>query len=82
MMLTQSPEQPATEAYVEQRTQGPGADSADARDARPEARRRAQGGTRASLSSYEVLLHLSWAPGHRMRTGELALRACSSPLAG
>jgi DNA-binding MarR family transcriptional regulator len=24
------------------------------------------------LSSYEVLLHLSWAPGHRMRMGELA----------
>jgi DNA-binding MarR family transcriptional regulator len=24
------------------------------------------------LSSYEVLLRLSWAPGHRMRTGELA----------
>jgi DNA-binding MarR family transcriptional regulator len=25
-----------------------------------------------ALSSYEVLLHLSWAPGHRMRMGELA----------
>jgi DNA-binding MarR family transcriptional regulator len=24
------------------------------------------------LSSYEVRLHLSWAPGHRMRMGELA----------
>jgi DNA-binding MarR family transcriptional regulator len=24
------------------------------------------------LSSYEVLLHLSWAPGHRMGMGELA----------
>ena len=24
------------------------------------------------LSSFEVLLHLSWAPGHRMRMGELA----------
>jgi DNA-binding MarR family transcriptional regulator len=25
-----------------------------------------------ALSSFEVLLHLSWAPGHRMRMGELA----------
>jgi DNA-binding MarR family transcriptional regulator len=25
-----------------------------------------------ALSSYEVLLHLSWAPGYRMRMGELA----------
>jgi DNA-binding MarR family transcriptional regulator len=73
MMLTQSPERPATAAL--RGTTYTGAWGGFLRTHATLVRKldaeleEAHGLT---LSAFEVLLHLSWAPGHRMRIGELS----------
>ena len=83
MMLTQSPERPATAAL--RGSTYTGAWSGFLRThatliRKLDAELRETHGLQ--LSSYEVLLHLSWAPGHRMRTCELALKSVLFTLGG
>jgi DNA-binding MarR family transcriptional regulator len=70
MMLTQSPERPAIRATTYTGAWG-GFLRAHATLLRKlDAELKEAHGL--GLSSFEVLLHLSWAPSHRMRMGELA----------
>ena len=70
MMLTQSPERPAIRATTYTGAWGGFLRTHATLVRKLDAELEDAHGLR--LSSYEVLLHLSWAPGHRMRMGELA----------
>jgi DNA-binding MarR family transcriptional regulator len=74
MMLTQSPQRPATAGLLGGITYT-GAWSGFLRTHATLLRKldaQLEDAHALSLSSFEVLLHLSWAPGHRMPMGELA----------
>jgi DNA-binding MarR family transcriptional regulator len=72
MMLTQSPERPAIRGTTYTGAWGGFLRTHATVVRRLDAELKEAHGL--PLSSYEVLLHLSWAPGHRMRMGELAER--------